>query len=546
MCSDESKYITRCGSKSQALFYYIVLRVFMIKYKLAGTLKNLIPYLFLLGIGLLSTCHAQPLDSPALAEKKQMLLWDLQNGTDDSKIKALRIIRHRAHIPEAIPYLEKNIWDQGRESVLLTLDILTYYKSPKGIPFTYQFLASIDSLNKQQRLSKKELAELRLNATNFLFQAGNYSTVTYVFDIIDLNKPKAVPNIYKTLDEIIKHVPEFEKPARDELTRIVRETNSKDRIWALQVLEDHYGASEVPLIKQIFKTTTDEELRSQATELLLKHKDNETKDLLYERLVTDTKEYQDYAGLILQNYPNPYIYEWLSKSLNIIKHTGIQTTATIDCFKPPEPDAGMPVLQIICALRNLVDTSYGYGWINNATFVSELKTIVTSSMNKLLKDDSIGCTMDIQNFSRVINKAYGDTARINRLVYTQGYNFLNTYGSYILDRLPPYIPGTSKLIVCVPSRVDPGTETFTLKIFGKRFTRGSKVWFGDSVRTSTFLSDSLMTIKITVNDTVYPQFYDVRVQYTESPSAYSDKTIFAIQRKDSKAVGYCGGSWDGW
>jgi hypothetical protein len=201
----------------------------------------------------------------------------------------------------------------------------------------------------------------------------------------------------------------------------------------------------------------------------------------------------------------------------------------------------MPILQSIKNLRGLVDTSFGYHWIGNAAFVSELKECLDTSINKLNRGDTLSCRMDIQKFSIIINNKK-NTTNMGRdaFVLAGGWNFLNTNATYILEKLPPYVSDSSNEIACFPKRVSVGSGDFTLSVIGKHFTPNSKVLVNDSTYSTLFVSDSLLTITIPAEMIKEARRYGIRVKYMAPPSPSSEETLLIVGNPKPYGTFVCG------
>ncbi len=87
-----------------------------------------------------------------------------------------------------------------------------------------------------------------------------------------------------------------------------------------------------------------------------------------------------------------------------------------------------------------------------------------------------------------------------------------------------------------PAIVFANTGNFTLEVTGKGFTSASKVLWNDSVRTTTFVSDSLLRATILAADVATVGDRIVRVQYDSASSALSDSMVFSVVNTLPKPV----------
>jgi hypothetical protein len=80
----------------------------------------------------------------------------------------------------------------------------------------------------------------------------------------------------------------------------------------------------------------------------------------------------------------------------------------------------------------------------------------------------------------------------------------------------------------IPAITFSNTGGFTLEVTGKGFTAASKVLWNDSVRTTTFVSDSLLRASILAADVATVGNKIVRVKYDSTSSAVSDSMVFSV------------------
>jgi len=440
-------------------------------------------------------------------------------------------------MPEAVPVLEQIIWNQDRETAGTILALLTYYKSANLISLAHEYLARVDTMRQNENpFFKEDIPQLKYKVTSCLFRMGDYSTFQYVFDKIERLKPKTFFGSAVMLKRILFNVPGYELQAKTELLRIISDTDSEERQAALDVLAEKYGDSVSVLVKSTFANTSDEALRSRAMKLMLKYDHPEIKDLLYARFLADTIDNWLYVGVILKKYPTPAMYELLLQSLNNITSNNQSIGTSLFIFEPPKPDTSTSVLQMVQNLNSLIDTSYGYGWIGNASFMQELKGYMNTALNKLQNGDSLSCAIEVQRFSDTVYAEFADSLeRTQRFVGLGGMNFLYYNALYALERLPS-VPVSTKLDVLTPAIAFTGYGGFALEVSGKGFTSASKVLWNDSVRTTTFVSDSLLRASILASDVATVGDKIVRVKYDSASSALSDSMVFSVVNTLPKPV----------
>jgi hypothetical protein len=416
-----------------------------------------------------------------ITEQKAMILEDLQSSNNSVKGRALSRL-FNFYMPEVVPVLEQMIWNQDRETAETILALLTHYNSNNMVSLAHEYLARVDTMRINENPHfREDLLQLKYNVTRYLFQKGDYSTFQYVFDMVERVKPKTFFGSALKLKRILLNVPGYETQAKTELLRIVNETDSKERLVAIEVLAEKYGESVYPLVKNVFTNTSDEQFRSRAEGVLLKYDNPEIKDLLYARFLKDTIDNWLYVGVILKKYPTPATYELLLQSLNNITSNNQSIGTSLFIFEPPKPDTSTTVTQMLQNLNDLIDTSWGYGWIGNASFMQELKGYMNTALNRLQNGDSLSCAIEVQRFSDTVYAEFANSLeRTQRFVGLGGKNFLYYNSLYILERLPK-IPKSDKLNL-LPTKhtqylfgaIVHSSKTIEWQLNGEHATAGSK------------------------------------------------------------------------
>jgi hypothetical protein len=103
----------------------------------------------------------------------------------------------------------------------------------------------------------------------------------------------------------------------------------------------------------------------------------------------------------------------------------------------------------------------------------------------------------------------------------------NKYKSYSIDTLLLSIDNY-RIQKILPDVTLPYAGDFTLEVTGKGFKTASKVLWNDSVRTTTFVSDSLLRASILAADVATVGDKIVRVKYDSTSSAISDSMVFSV------------------
>ncbi len=109
----------------------------------------------------------------------------------------------------------------------------------------------------------------------------------------------------------------------------------------------------------------------------------------------------------------------------------------IDTFEPALPDSIVEKSAMLDTLTSYTYQSFGYEWLKDEPYKSELLTKLTNAKTKLTVGDSLGCRTEIASFQNSVNQVYQDSAgSYPKYVSDAGYKFMYHYAQYILDRLP--------------------------------------------------------------------------------------------------------------
>ena len=464
---------------------------------------NKVVFLILLNLVLLSVnCLSQGITN----EEKQRIIADLDSSDYMTRYWAIDAVG-KYKIVEAVPKLESIFWQQEPQlqgyilKRLLSLNATNTYNLAKA------FLDSIPNYDYQSTMITP--LDLQIVATHILFSYEDYSTVEYVFQIIERDKPKNQidPLAKSLLPQIIENVPDYEIQAKEELIYLVNNQNTRysDRTLSLLYLSEVYGQEILPLIETSFTTDQDPIVRRSAFELLFLNNGPNLNQLLKDRLLSDPEPTIRYklASTLLDSFgtPSDYIFvtEYLQNEPNYTIKSVIQFE--IDIFQPPLPDSTKSTNDLLNNLFNYVDSVSFYTWLGDLQFKNDLQSILQSAKTNLQNGDSLACREDIKAFQDSVDFVYADSLNQDpRFVTIEGWKFLYWNAQYILDRLPE-IPSSE------------GVSTYS--IFA---THG--VWLEQN--------SEILSGNIGVNEISEPPFMDSGVELsigisTETPAGYTIK-----------------------
>ncbi|BDQ02954.1 hypothetical protein [Ignavibacterium sp.] len=240
-------------------------------------------------------------------------------------------------------------------------------------------------------------------------------------------------------------------------------------------------------------------------------------------------------GLVTRRYLEPFwinfIKEWYNyESEKIIKSSILRY---IEDFEPNIIDSTSSTLELIEDLIDLTDTVYNYSWLGDEQFKNELQSILQLAKSNLQNGDSLACRVQVKTFQGLVDNVYKDSLNTDlSFVTIEGWKFLYWNAQYILDRLPQ-LPVNADIEEINPamSLVNPGA--FKMEVKGTGFTANSVVYFNGNARTTTFVTDTLLTAEILGTDVSVAGNYPV---WVSSGTTNSDTVIYKVVNTLPKPV----------
>lgn len=147
-------------------------------------------------------------------------------------------------IYEALPAINELFDSQPPFLQISFLNAMLDLNDPQVEAKAFEVISRADSFANYDPLLSYDPLKAKVDATFVLIHKQNYSTVNYIFDIIERDGiSKIDPTAFVSLDIILNNVPAFEIKAKDILTQIW--DNSEDdshRYFAMWPLCEKYGA----------------------------------------------------------------------------------------------------------------------------------------------------------------------------------------------------------------------------------------------------------------------------------------------------------------
>jgi hypothetical protein len=158
-----------------------------------------------------------------------------------------------------------------------------------------------------------------------------------------------------------------------------------------------------------------------------------------------------------------------------------------------------------------IDTVNGTAWPNISTGKIKIYDVAST---QLLRTLFIQPNTKLMTFDQYPNMIYSVSKEDSLFSFTK-INIDSVINHLGLQMISPAI-------------TFPNSGSFTIEVTGKGFSTASKVLWNDSVRTTTFVSDSLLRVSILAADVATVGNKIVRVKYDSTSSAVSDSMVFSV------------------
>jgi hypothetical protein len=381
-------------------------------------------------------------------EQKQHVIVNLESRSWDSAHTAIRMVINY-NITEAIPTIETEIWKKRSMLKFDFLEALVKLRSPRAERLAYKIIDSSGiyaTSGNVEGLYHPDSLYLRFMVTRILINGGIYSTVPYVFEMMENSKIAYQIVAQDQLKAIYEHVPSFADSAISVLTRMVRESPSTIlRIKSFNDLIVLTGPEIVGLCIDRFLHDPDDStwgnLRIRSLELLFKYNYAGLHDLLLTRLPLepDLINRSIIADSLLSQYSRPI-------DLKVVKNYILLEADTIarkifqykiNDFIPRRPNDTIGIKSIIDTLTADLTQAKAFSWITDENLFNQLDSILTISESSISVPDSINCSRAIRLFQQKADSAARNTTSIpSRTINSYAWKFLHYNAQYILDRLP--------------------------------------------------------------------------------------------------------------
>lgn len=204
--------------------------------------------------------------SSLIAQDLSVNVRNLLSSNTMTAWSAIKDIRNEMDTA-AIPYMHKILEEKPPFLQLVMLKALMKMGDKSVERRTLDLIERADTFSKNA--VKLDPLEAKVDATEILFDLGNYSTHNFVFQILEREKPRIYSTSMKLLPAIMKNVPEKKEQAKNELIFILK--NNKEsyyRLYAMEYLYNELEKDSFDLLKLKAEKDESPQIRERAKELL--------------------------------------------------------------------------------------------------------------------------------------------------------------------------------------------------------------------------------------------------------------------------------------
>ncbi len=437
-------------------------------------------------------------------EEKERIILALNDNSLNVRSAALEAIVEY-QILEAEDSLKSKIWRDNRSIQIEYLQALLALNSSATEEYALSYLDTLDAISLGKPEFTSFVLDLKVRATKILFELQNYSTVGYVFDLIQQDKPDVNIWAIDLLPQIIRYVPSYAELAKNELIYAsINATSEIDRLNSMVNLIFLFGDEELPLLLSACENDESPAIRSSIIAQFLPN----------EPIVNATlriRLYQEEESAIRSQIIDFLLYRFGTASdFKYVSDYIIQETDSLvkrltinslNNYIPPPPDSTISIESVIDSLSSSLVQCFNFEWVSDLLFKEDLQSILQSAKTNLQSGDSLACRVQVKSFQDSVDNVYADSLNTDpRFVTLEGWKFLYWNAQYILDRLPE-IPSTE------------GISTYS--VFAAH-----GVWLEQN--------SEILSGNIGVNEISQPPFMDSGVELsvgisTETPAGYTIK-----------------------
>lgn len=335
-------------------------------------------------------------------------------------------------IYQAIPHLIDKIESEPPFIQMDILRALSFFRHESAIPHAKRIIESADELFGTDLMLNPSKA--RLIATVVLFNFEDYSTASYIFELIDISKPSLSRDAIVLLPFVYKKIPKLAERSISELFYAYQNSNydkSLKYFTFSELAELNYDSFRPEIINQL-KNSDYYQIRYKAFEVLNEKNYTELNNLLKYMIQNEVESSLRILAVdsLIIKFGEPSDIYFVRNHIRIEQDSIASSlmSFTLSSFIPPRP-----VLSTTEMINNLINYNtemYGYGWIRDENQYS----IFDVSLNKIKEYYR---RPDLENLCREIFMLNDriETSRNEDKITTEAYKFLHYHLMYIKENV---------------------------------------------------------------------------------------------------------------
>ena len=358
---------------------------------------------------------------------------DLDNQLYSVRLNTLdRIVRGKS--VEFIPEIQSRLFDQTTLTMQFAfLDALSKLKDTNIEQWTIKFIENADNF----QYPDDDPLYYKVLATGILFDIGNYSTVQYLFDLLNRDRDLVNPSSLVLLKTTIINIPGRSEEATEELVRIFNNANI-DGMFRNVALDILYDTDYTDILNLALVAAVNDQspvIRDNANRILKTKNYSGLHNLYVQQLSIDPEPTirSRYATSLLTLYGEPsdlkMVIDYLPNETDTTNRSWV--SLAVDNFIPPKPDT-LNWQGMITKLLSYTDELFQYGWIKNEEtrdyYIQKLSAASEAIENNNPTVEA--CTIINE---QLLPQAEQDLKE--QLITIEGYKFLHYYTIYIKEEI---------------------------------------------------------------------------------------------------------------
>ena len=362
----------------------------------------------------------------------QVSIEDLDNQLYSVRLNALdRIVREKS--VDFIPDIKARLFEQPDLTMQFAfLDALAKLYDPEVEQLTLSFIQQSDNFQYPE-----DPLFYKVQATEILFDLNNYSTIQYVFDLLNRDKDRVDAISLTLLKRTIMNIPERIVEATEGLVRIFNNQNI-DGLFRNDALDILFDTDYTDILDLALPAVISDEsplIRDTANRILKTKNYSGLHNLYIQQLSIDPEPTirSRYAtsSLILYGEPSDLkiVIDYLPNESDETIRSWVKLT--VDDFVPPKPDT-LNWQGMIAKLLSYTDEMFQYGWIKNEKTRDYYIQKLNAANEAIENNNSTAEVCTIIN-EQILPQVEQDLKK--QLITTEGYKFLHHYTIYIKDEI---------------------------------------------------------------------------------------------------------------